>query len=72
MKKFGFAVIAASGLSGAVLGLASPAQAQTPAAVSVPATAPSATAISTGIDHVGWLDEIRPKVNVPQVTAVRH
>ncbi|MGV0743251.1 hypothetical protein [Mycolicibacterium sp. XJ870] len=66
MKKFGIAVIAASGLSAAVLGLASPAQAVAP-------TATGTTTISAGVDHLGWLDQIQPKVNVPKVdTTVRH
>jgi hypothetical protein len=67
MKKFGFATIAASGLAAAILGLAAPAQA-------VPgATAPIVSAsVPTGVDHLDWLDDIQPKVNVPQVdTSVR-
>jgi hypothetical protein len=66
MKKFGFAAIAASGLAAAVLGLAGPAQASTTA------QAPVST-IATGVDHLGWINDIQPKVNVPKVdTSVRH
>jgi hypothetical protein len=65
MKKFGFATVAASGLIAAVLGLAAPAQAVT--ADNAPAVVPSAINISTGIDHHSWLEDIRPKVNVPKV-----
>jgi hypothetical protein len=60
MKKFGFATIAASGLAAAFLGFAGPAQAAT--LVEIP----------TGIDHHQWVQDIQPKVNVPQVdTSVR-
>lgn len=66
MKKFGIAVIAASALGTGLLGLAGQAQAAVPAAT-------SSTAISTGVDHLGWLDQIQPKVNVPSVdNSVRH
>jgi hypothetical protein len=60
MKKFGFAAIAASGLTAAVLGLAAPAQAAV-------APAPAATTIATGVDHLGWINDITPDVNVPRV-----
>ncbi len=66
MKKFGFAVIAASGLSAVILGFASPAQAAEPAV-------PSTVTISAGVDHLDWLDQIHPKPMVPKVdTTVRH
>jgi hypothetical protein len=69
MKKFGFAVVAASGLSAAVLGLAAPALAAEPAHVA----APISVAHSSGVDHLGWLDQIQPKPMVPKVdTTVRH
>ncbi|OLO99305.1 hypothetical protein BVU76_26195 [Mycolicibacterium porcinum] len=69
MKKFGFAVVAASGLSAAVLGLAAPALAAEPAH----ASAPSSVTISAGVDHLDWLDQIQPKANAPKVdTTVRH
>ncbi|MDH6195386.1 hypothetical protein M2272_002026 [Mycobacterium frederiksbergense] len=69
MKKFGFAVVAASGLSAAILGFAAPAQAVGPTQVA----APSTVTISSGVDHLGWLDQIQPKPNVPKVdTTVRH
>ena len=69
MKKFGFAVIAASGLSAAVLGLAGPAQAAEPAHIA----APSSVTISSGVDHLDWLNQIHPKPMVPKVdTTVRH
>jgi hypothetical protein len=70
MKKFGFAVIAASALGTGLLGLAGPAQAAVPVAA---APEVSATVVSTGVDHLGWLDQIQPKVNVPSVdNTVRH
>ena len=66
MKKFGFATIAASGLTAAVLGLAAPANAVAPTALA------TATTFSTGIDHHTWLDQIGPHVNVPQVDTSVH
>jgi hypothetical protein len=34
---------------------------------------PVLTTISTGVDHLGWINEIQPAVDVPQVdTSVRH
>lgn len=69
MKKFGFAVIAASGMGAALVGLAGPAHAAEPAHV----TAPSTVTISAGVDHLDWLDQIHPKPMVPKVdTSVRH
>jgi hypothetical protein len=66
MTKFGFAAVATAGLAAALLGLAGPAQASTTAL-------PTATTIATGVDHLDWLNDIQPKVNVPQVdTSVRH
>lgn len=69
MKKFGFAVIAASGLGAAVLGLAAPALATEPAHIA----APSSVTISAGVDHLDWLNQIHPKATAPKVdTTVRH
>lgn len=69
MKKFSVAVIAAGALSAAALGLAGSAQAATP----VQAAVPSATTITAGVDHLGWLDQIQPKANAPKVdNTVRH
>ncbi|ALI29646.1 hypothetical protein XA26_58630 [Mycolicibacterium fortuitum] len=69
MKKFGFAVVAASGLSAAVLGLAAPAVAAEPANVA----ARNSVTISTGVDRLDWLDRLHPKPMVPKVdTTVRH
>jgi hypothetical protein len=71
MKKFGFATVIASGLVAGVLGLAGPAQAASIA--QVPASASTVAYLPTGVDHHAWLDQIAPKVNVPQVdTSVRH
>lgn len=65
MKKFGIAVITASGLAAAVLGLAAPAQA-------VPAQVDS-TVISAGVDRLQWLDKVQPKATAPKVdNTVRH
>jgi hypothetical protein len=69
MKKFGFAAVTASALTAALLGLAGPAQASTTTA----AVVPQATTIATGVDHLDWINDIQPKVNVPKVdTSVRH
>ena len=60
MKKIGLSAAAAAGVAVAVLGLAAPAHAV-------------ATETRTGIDHLDWLDDIRPKVNVPNVDSnVKH
>jgi ABC-type glycerol-3-phosphate transport system substrate-binding protein len=67
MKKFGFAAVVASGLAAAALGFAGPAQASDE--VTVPVTP---MGYSSGVDHLDWLNDIQPKVNVPQVdTSVR-
>jgi hypothetical protein len=62
MKKFGFATVVASGLAAAFFGFAAPAQAST--VVSAPTIA---AAYSSGVDHLDWLNDIQPKVNVPKV-----
>jgi hypothetical protein len=62
MKKFGFATVVASGLAAALLGLAVPAE----AAPVADASTISASAKS-GVDHLDWLNDIQPKVNVPKV-----
>jgi ABC-type glycerol-3-phosphate transport system substrate-binding protein len=67
MKKLGFAAVVASGLAAAVLGFAAPAQASDELTVPVtPAAYPS------GVDHLDWLNDIQPKVNVPQVDTGVH
>ncbi len=66
MKKFGFAAVVASGLAAAALGFAGPAQAS--AEVTVPVTPTG----SSGVDHLDWLNNIQPKVNVPQVDTSVH
>jgi hypothetical protein len=67
MKKLGFAAIVASGLAAGVLGFAAPALASPE--VTVPVTP---VGYSSGVDHLDWLNDIQPKVNVPQVdTSVR-
>jgi hypothetical protein len=59
MKKIKSAAVVAGGLAAAILGLSSPAHAR-----------PHTT---DGIDHLDWLDDIRPKVNVPNAdTTVKH
>ena len=66
MKKIHLAAVVACGLAAAILGLGSPAQA-------VPGVVHAATESKAGIDHLDWLDDIRPKVNVPNVdTNVKH
>ena len=67
MKKFGFATAIASGFAAGFIGLAVPAV----AAPAADASTISASAKS-GVDHLDWLDDIQPKVNVPRVdTSVR-
>lgn len=65
MKKFGFTAIVASGLVAGILGLAAPAQAVT--AADAPTVAASVIDVRAGIDHHTWLNDIQPRVNVPQV-----
>jgi hypothetical protein len=68
MKNLGFAVVTTGALAAAILGLAAPAStiASSPALTSVIET-------QGGVDHLDWLDDIRPKVNVPTVdTNVQH
>jgi hypothetical protein len=68
MKKFGFATVAVSGLVAGILGFAAPAQ-----AVAAAPAAPVSASVPSGVDHLDWLDDIQPKVNVPKVdTSVRH
>jgi hypothetical protein len=65
MKKIIFANVAIGGLAVAVLGLAAPAQ--TAPAAQMPPISMSASDFRVGVDHLLWLDEIRPKVKVPKV-----
>lgn len=68
MKKFGLAVVVASGLFAGIIGIAAPAQ----AVVSAPAGVISSSQISAGVDHHSWLDQIGPHVNVPKVDTTVH
>jgi hypothetical protein len=71
MKKIELAAVIASGLAAAILGLGSPAQAVHGG--DAPAVLHAAPETKIGIDHLNWLDDIRPKVNVPNVdTTVQH
>ena len=63
MNKFGFAAVAASGLTAAILGLAAPAQAAP--AVNTPISVASATNIPTDFGHHAWVVDIQPQTNVP-------
>ena len=63
MNKFGFAAVAASGLTAAILGLATPAQAAT--AVNTPVSVASAINIPTDFGHHAWVVDIQPQVNAP-------
>jgi hypothetical protein len=65
MKKIGFATLVTSGLAAAILGLAGPALAVTP--VDGQRVLHSVVETKIGIDHLNWLDDIRPKVKVPRV-----
>jgi len=68
MKKIGIAAIAAAGFA-TVIGLAAPAQAD----VSSPTIDQVALSFPRGVDHLNWLNDIQPKVNVPKVdTSPRH
>jgi hypothetical protein len=70
MKKFGLAVIVASGLTAGILGVASPMLAVSTAEAIPVAELPGYTA---GNDHNQRIDTIQPEVNVPQVaTTARH
>ena len=60
MKKIGTAIVVLTGLAAAILGLAAPA----PATASSPVL-DSAFETKIGVDHLDWLDDMRPKVNVP-------
>ena len=70
MKKIELAAVVAGGMAAAILGLGSPAQ----AAPGGDATAVlHAAETKVGIDHLDGLDDIRPKVNVPNVDpSVKH
>jgi hypothetical protein len=71
MKKIELATVIASGLAAAVLGLGYPAQAVHGGDASAVLHAAPETKI--GIDHLDWLDDVRPKVNVPNVDSnVQH
>jgi hypothetical protein len=63
MKKFGFATIAATAFTAALVGLAAPAQATTVAE-------PVSPSFSTGIDHHAWLDDIQQQVKTPPAPVV--
>ena len=63
MIKFGFAAVAASGLTAAILGLAAPAQAAT--AVNTPISVASAINVPTDFGHHAWVVDILPHANVP-------
>ena len=63
MNKFGFAAVVASGLTAAILGLAAPAQADTP--VKTPVIVASAINIPTDFGHHTWVVYIQPRANVP-------
>jgi hypothetical protein len=65
MKKIGFAALVTSGLAAAFLGLAAPAQTVTPGDGQRVLDSVAVTKI--GIDHLNWLDDIRPKAKVPMV-----
>jgi hypothetical protein len=71
MKKIEVAAAIAGGLAAAILGLGSPAQVVH--GDDAPAVLHTAHETKIGIDHLNWLDDIRPKVNVPKVdTNVQH
>ena len=63
MNQFGFAAVAVSGLTAAILGLAAPAQAAT--AVDAPTVVASAINIPADFGHHAWVVDIQPHVYVP-------
>jgi hypothetical protein len=65
MKKFGFATVIAGGLIAGVLGVTAP-------AAQAEVVADSVSTLTNGVDHHVWLDQIGPKVNVPQVNTSVH
>jgi hypothetical protein len=70
MNKIKLAAMA-GGLAAAILGLA-PATQAFPGG-DAPAASQAAPETKIGIDHLNWLDDIRPKVMVPNVdTGVQH
>ncbi len=70
MKKIELAAAVTGGLAAAILGLGSPALA---ASVGDAPAVSHASGTKAGIDHLDWLDDIRPKVNVPNVDpSVKH
>jgi hypothetical protein len=69
MKEIAFAMLVTGGVAAAILGLGAPALAVTPGDGRV---LDLVAETKTGVDHLEWLDDIRPKVNVPMVdTSVR-
>jgi hypothetical protein len=70
MKKIAFATLVTGGVAAAILGLGAPALAATPG--DGQRVLDLVTESKTGVDHLQWLDDIRPKVNVPMIdTSVR-
>jgi hypothetical protein len=65
MKKIVFAALATSGLAAAILGVAGPALAVDPGDAQL--VLHSMADNKNGVDHLNWLDDIRPKVKVPMV-----
>lgn len=63
MKKFGFAAIAAAGVTAGLIGLAGPAQA-------APVATPVSVEYSTGVDHHQWVNDIQQQVNTPPTPIV--
>jgi hypothetical protein len=70
MKRFGFATLIGSGLVGAVVGLAAPAQAGT--IDQLPAGVTSSTVIATDLSDWYWINQIQPRAHVPHVSTQVH
>ncbi len=70
MKKLGLATLIASGLVGAVVGLAGPANAAT--IDQVPAGVISSTEIGTDLSDWYWINQLQPRVYVPHVSNEVH
>jgi hypothetical protein len=70
MRKIGLATLVTAGLAAVILGVGGPALAVTPGDAQL--VMHSVADDKKGVDHLEWLDDIRPKAKVPMVdTSVR-
>jgi hypothetical protein len=66
MRRTGFATLVASGLATAILGMAAPAHAIAPRD-DLHHVFDSLSEPKGDVDHLSWLEDVSPKVNVPTV-----